>query len=143
MHGTVVGHGTEDHNGRSYKIRVTRIRCTTHTKRHMKATPISPEDYLRNEMSKANGPQTDDKFNELVDHFAQLHKHKCSDIMEMERKDTRANANTIQPTRHTNLEHSETIRQKGNKIKDTLGHNNINQVDIFISTRPTTHIHIR
>ena len=48
-------------------------------KRHVKATPISVEDYLR-KMSKANRPQTNDKLNKLIDHFALLnqHEHLCN-----------------------------------------------------------------
>ena len=43
----------------------------------------------------------------LKDCFAQLHKHRHSNLME--RKDTMADACTIQPPRHTNLEHIEII----------------------------------
>ena len=69
-HGTIVGNGTEDHNGRSYKLRVNMTRCTIiRVKKHVTATPILREDYLRNEMSKANQPQTQDKANKLVDNF--------------------------------------------------------------------------
>ena len=47
-HGTIVGYEIENHNGRSYKIRVTMAQCTmTRTKRHVKTTLISAEDYLR------------------------------------------------------------------------------------------------
>ena len=54
MHETVTRHGSEDHNGRCYKIKVTKTGCTiTGTKRHMETSKISTEDYLRNEMSKA------------------------------------------------------------------------------------------
>ena len=51
------------------------------------------QSYLRNGMSK---PQTDDKFNKLVDCFAQLYKHEHSNVMELERKDTVAVVHTIQ-----------------------------------------------
>ena len=40
----------------------------------MKATPLSAEDYLRNEMSKDNKQKTDDKFNEFIDHMNILMK---------------------------------------------------------------------
>ena len=102
MCGSVVIHGTEDHNGRSYKIKVTMTGYTIkRKKRHIKATTISAEDYLRNE--KANQPQTNDKFNKLVDCFAQVHKHEQSNEMQMERKDMMANTHTIQPPRDINL----------------------------------------
>ena len=74
------------------------------------AHPISPESYLRNKMSNDNQPQTDDKFDKHIDLFAQLYQYKHSIEMDMERKDTMANTNIMQPPRHTNLEHSETIR---------------------------------
>ena len=41
-------------------------------KANIKAT-ISSENYLKNKMSEANQPQTDDKLNEFLDCFAQLH----------------------------------------------------------------------
>ena len=42
MHATTVGHGTNDHKGRSYKIQVMKIGCIiTRMKRHVRATPIS------------------------------------------------------------------------------------------------------
>ena len=61
--------------------------------------------------------KTGDKFNELIDHFAQLHKHEHPNEMETERMNLMANTCKIQPPRHTSIEHSDTIRQKGNKIK--------------------------
>ena len=36
------------------------------------------EDYLRNEISKTNFPQTTDKSNDLVNHIAKLDKHEHS-----------------------------------------------------------------
>ena len=44
----------------------------------MKSSPITAEEFLRNDTSKTNWPQTVDKFNKLVDHFAELYKHKQS-----------------------------------------------------------------
>ena len=68
MCGTIVLHGTGDHKGRCYKVQMTRTRCIiTRMKRHVRATPILVEDYMRKEMSKANRPQTDDKLNKLID----------------------------------------------------------------------------
>ena len=84
----------------------------------MKVTPISAESYIRNEMSKGSLPHTDNKFTELVGCFAQLHKCDISNEMETDRKDMVANTHTIQPPRHMKAEHSETISQKGNRIKD-------------------------
>ena len=54
MHGTIIGHKSEEHDRRRYKIRVTKTGCTiTRTKKHVKDTPISADDCLRNEMSIA------------------------------------------------------------------------------------------
>ena len=41
----------------------------TTMKRHVRVTPISAEDYLGKEMSKANRSQTDAKLNKLTDCF--------------------------------------------------------------------------
>ena len=83
--GTVVGHGSGDHKRRSYKIIMTKTRHTiTRMKRHVKTTPISAEDYLRKEMSKANLPQTDDKLNELIDCFALQIQHEHFNNLQME-----------------------------------------------------------
>ena len=87
-------------------------------KEQLKATPISAEEYLRNDRSNANQPQTDHKFNELVDHITQLQKNEHSNVIETEGKDKMADVQTIQPPRQMNVEHGETIRQKGNRIKD-------------------------
>ena len=38
----------------------------------MKSTNISAEDYLQNEMTKANQTLAEDRLNELVEHFMQL-----------------------------------------------------------------------
>ena len=120
MHETIIGYGAEDHNERYYRIRVTKSgHAVVRKKRHMKTTPILAEDNLRNEMSKSNIPQTEDQFNEFVDCFAQLYKHRGSNVVEMERKNKMANTHTIQPSRYMKIEHSETIRQKGNRIKHT------------------------
>ena len=53
MHRTVVGHGSDDHKGRSYNIRMTKTGCIiTRMKRYIKANPISVDDYPRKKMSK-------------------------------------------------------------------------------------------
>ena len=82
----------------------------------MKATPIIVEEYPRNEMSKANKTQTDDKLKELIDHFAELHKHEHLNEMVTEGEDI--GPKTIQSPRHMNAEHIEAIGQIGNRTKD-------------------------
>ena len=62
--------------------------------RHIKVIPILAVDYLINERSqKANHPQTYDKFNELVDHFSEIHKNEHSNVMG--RKYAMSDASTI------------------------------------------------
>ena len=82
---------------------------TTRTIRHIKATPISTEDYLRNEISKAIQPQTSDRFTKLVDQSMQLHKHEHSNQREAEKNDMMANTHinipkAVQPPRHMTAE---------------------------------------
>ena len=85
---------------------------------HVAVIPLSAEDYLKNEMSKANQTPTCNKCDQPVDQFTQLHKHKHSSAKEVQRKDTIADAHTKQQPRHADLEHGEAIRLKGNRIKD-------------------------
>ena len=55
MHGTVVGHGTDEKKGRSGKVQVMMITfIMARIKQYVRATPILAEDYLWKEMSKAN-----------------------------------------------------------------------------------------
>ena len=73
MHETMVGHQTDDHDSRSYRVQVIKTRCImTRMKRHVRTTPISAQDYLRKEMYKANRPETYEKLNELTNHCALL-----------------------------------------------------------------------
>ena len=46
------------------------------TKRYIKTNSNMVEEYLRNETSKINLPQTAHKFKELADHFIKLNEHK-------------------------------------------------------------------
>ena len=85
IHGPVIGHGTDDHKCKNYKMQVMKIGCIiTRMKRHVTATPKSVEDYPRKEMLKANRFQASDKFNELIDHFALLNQHEHLNNLEME-----------------------------------------------------------
>ena len=57
MHGTTVGHGTDDDKGRSYKVGVMKTGCIiTRMRRRVKATSLSAEDHVRRNLSKANRP---------------------------------------------------------------------------------------
>ena len=103
MHGTVVGHGSEDHKGQSYKMRVIMTGCTiTKMKQHLRATPISVEDYLRKEMSNANRCKP-------IHCFAQINMDDECHNMEMEEKGIIPK--TMQPPRHVSIEHSEKINK--------------------------------
>ena len=66
MQRTVVGYGSDDHNRRTYKIRVAKVGCIiTRTKGHVKAIAPTAEDCLQKEISKKKY-QVTDKFNELI-----------------------------------------------------------------------------
>ena len=82
----------------------------------MGAIPILVEDYLRKEILKANRPQTDEKLNELINHFAQRNKHERFHIIQKWQRNLVPK--TMQPLRHTGIEHSEEIKQSSNKIRD-------------------------
>ena len=64
MHGTIIEPWTDNHNGRSYRIRVTKTgHVITRTKRHIKSTNVSVDDYLWNEMTKASQTLAADRLN--------------------------------------------------------------------------------
>ena len=73
MHERIIRHGSEDHNGKCYKIKVTMTGCIiTKTKSPVTATPISAEHYLRNEIMKDKKWCTDNKLNKLIGKFATI-----------------------------------------------------------------------
>ena len=77
VHGTIVAYWSEYHNKRRYKIRVAKMGCIiTKSKRHVKACH-STRLHAERDINK-NKLQTTDKFNALVDHFAELYKHEQS-----------------------------------------------------------------
>ena len=83
MHKTMVGHGTDKHKGRSYKIQVMKIGyIITRIKTLEKASPISVEDYLRKEISENNRLQT----KKLIHCFDLLNWHECLAIWKQRRK---------------------------------------------------------
>ena len=68
MHGIIIGHGTNNQNGRSYTIRVTKTGCAiTRMKKHITPTYITAEDCLQIEMTKAYQTLTADILNEMLD----------------------------------------------------------------------------
>ena len=55
MHGVIKGQRTDFHDEGSYRVSLTKTgHGITRTKKHIKPTDISTEDYLQNEMAKAN-----------------------------------------------------------------------------------------
>ena len=86
----------------------------------MKATPTSVGEYLRNETSKANRTQKDNKINKLTDHFAQLERHEHLNEMEPEGK--ALVSRTIQSPRYMNTKHYEARRKSGNRTKAKSEH---------------------
>ena len=54
MHGTIMGHETDDHNNRSYIIRVTKTgHAVTRMKRHIQPTIVSAKDHLQNKNTES------------------------------------------------------------------------------------------
>ena len=52
-HGTTVGAWDHNHNNRSYRIRITRTGCiVTRNSQHIKTTPITAEQYLRDQLTQ-------------------------------------------------------------------------------------------
>ena len=88
-----MGHESDNHRGRSYKIRAMKDKeiCKSH--------PHITEDYLRNGMLKANRPQADNKLNELIDCSALMNQHEHWNTLEMEVKDIMSK--TTQPLNYT------------------------------------------
>ena len=59
-HGTVVGRGDHYQNNRSYTIIVTKTGCfITRNSKHFKTTPITVEQYLRDESTQHTGHPLD------------------------------------------------------------------------------------
>ena len=88
--------GTDDHNGRNYRIRVTKTECAkTRMKKHIKPTNILAEDYLQKDMTKANLILAPDSLDEEIHHFMQIHKDDHFNKTEAEEKDS------IRNTSHT------------------------------------------
>ena len=118
MYWTITRFGSEDCNGRCYKIRVTKAGCMrTRTKRYVKFISISAEDIPRNEVSKTIQPKTEDRFYDLGYQFTQLHKHGHSNEMEAERSNTMTSThfniwNETHLPRHTNVEHVKWLNQR-------------------------------
>ena len=66
MHGMIIGHGTDDQNGRGYRVRVTITdHGITRKKRHITLTKILAEYYLQTEMSRAKQTLAADSVNSL------------------------------------------------------------------------------
>ena len=86
MHGIIVGYGSDNHKGRIHKIKIMKTECIiTMVERHMTATPMLVDDYLRKKMLKANRPQAEDKLNEIIDYFSLLNQNDNFNL-EMEEK---------------------------------------------------------
>ena len=75
----------------------------------MTATPISAEDYFRNETVKGNKQQTDIKLNKPRDILVKAHNDVQINKMEMKRKDTEPKV--IQPGENMDAECNEVPQQ--------------------------------
>ena len=106
-------HETENHKGRSYKIRITKTeRTIARIKRHVKTTLISVEDYVRNDMLKAKRMPTGNKSIELIDCFIHLQKHQHINGTETEGKVTVLRILLL--PKHRKAEHTKAIIIKQN-----------------------------
>ena len=88
----------------------------------MKESPISVEDYLRNELLEANETQAARRFSKPVNQVTHLHKHEHSTKMEIEEDDIVTNTHTnmpymIQPLRCMKLENTELVKQNDNRTR--------------------------
>ena len=81
MYGTVVGHGSNNHHGRSYKIRVSKMsHIIIRTNRHVKNIPITVEEYMRNEVTKKDKILGANRFNKLINHYTKLYENETIEI---------------------------------------------------------------
>ena len=75
-HVTIVGHGSEDHNGRFYKISVIKWDISSQEQTTHEAHSIWAEDYLHKTLCKRDTPQVNNRLNELIDSHARLYSNK-------------------------------------------------------------------
>ena len=74
-HGTVVGRGGQNHNNRSHVIRISeRGQIVTRNSKHIKATPITAEQYLRDQINE----NTTDPLNEILKNYEKLTQENVS-----------------------------------------------------------------
>ena len=112
MHGTIIGHGTVDHNSRCYRIRVTKTKHTiTRMKRQIKPSNIFAEDPLQNEIKKASHALAADRLNELVNHFTHRSK-KVNNTTKWNRKWKSVPARSMSEAQHIQGSSTEINTQK-------------------------------
>ena len=69
IHGTVVGRGDHNHSNRCYMIRISKTGyVVTSNSKHIKATPIIAEQYLRDQINK----NTADPVNDILKNYEKL-----------------------------------------------------------------------
>ena len=70
VYGKMVGLGSDDNNGRSYKIWDEQDRtCHHQDKETCQGHPVTAEDYFRKEVNKNSVTKADDSFNKCLDVF--------------------------------------------------------------------------
>ena len=75
-HGTVVGGGDHNHNNRSYTIRITKTgHIITRNSKHIKTTPITAEQYLRDQFTCHTKDSLNKILNETTTRVADVCTH--------------------------------------------------------------------
>ena len=118
MYETIIGHKTDDHNGRGYRVQVTKRGCAiTRMKRDLKPTNILAEDYIQNQITKANQTLAADTLNELTDQFMQIledhqfNKNEDEDNNNISKDNTRSISHKGQLNANVYTEKTDILRQ--------------------------------
>ena len=97
----------------------------TRMKRHIIPTIISAENYLLNEITKANQAPAVGRLNELVDHFMQIHKDDQYNKTKKKKKEQTVQASSMPETHHMHgsqtymhTQKKDIVRQSANVTSD-------------------------
>ena len=113
-----MGHGSDDHKGRSYKIRMMKRGFIITQMKRCEVHPSISGGLPQERDVKPNRPQADD-----IGNFASLNLHKHLNDLEMEGKDIMPKR--TQPPKHTLTDHLGEIKQRGKRISEDSTHKHI------------------
>ena len=72
-----MGHESDDHHGGCYRISVSKIsNIINRASKHIKMTPISVEEYLRNEVAEKDKILGANKLDETMDQYTRLYENE-------------------------------------------------------------------